>query len=335
MNKVNLDLITNATKSNIEQTTKKLTDSTVDISYVRDSLESIPREMRLEKVCAKDDKGLTMLHKAANDPDLLKLILGYLPEEHRLDAVKVIKNFGVTVLHMAKSNIKSLNAILESLPYESRLDAVKIANNYGDSVLHWKAKNSEALKAILERLPERHRIKAVLVANNHGSTVLHWAAKSPESLKVILDLLYEDQRFEAVTIESGLGCTVLHKAAEDIESIKVILERLPLEQRLQAIQVKEKRSGRMVFDLLNQKRDLLPIILKDITAHGLADIAKVFPRILGSQMNQQGLRKLRNSIDRLRMVPSEHKSEIIDSMIDELENNLNEYLLASIGNEGY
>jgi hypothetical protein len=66
------------------------------------------------------------LHKAASNPESLKVILELYPEKDRLEAVRVTNNDEDTVLHKAASNPESLKVILELLPEKDRLALLKI-----------------------------------------------------------------------------------------------------------------------------------------------------------------------------------------------------------------
>lgn len=211
---------------------------TNDLDIIYEVLKSIPNNnilaQRLAAVKMPDDYGWTILHHAADDPELLEVILELLRKDQRLAAIQVLaENIkGTTVLHLAVNNLESFETILALLPKKDRLPALQLADEDGNTLLHQAAGNPKFFKALLELLPVNDKLTALRLTDKNGDTVLHQAAGNPKFLKAILGLLLENQRLIALEVTDRDGVPVLYHAAENPQSLKAILGLLPELQRL-------------------------------------------------------------------------------------------------------
>ena len=147
------------------------------ISLLTSVLDLYDSSELLDTIKQKDSRGVTILHRAATNPEALKIILASLPEEQRLEAVKEKDEYGNNVLHLAVENPEALNVILALYPEEQRLEAVKEKDRNGSNILHRAATNPAALNVILASLPEEQRLEAVKAKDKDGRSVLRGSRK--------------------------------------------------------------------------------------------------------------------------------------------------------------
>jgi len=157
-----------------------------------------------------EGSGQTVLHAAAKDPDLLKVMLALYPNEQRLEAVKEKNEMDSSVLHFSARNPESLRIILAIYPEEERLIALNEKDKYGATVLHKTIGNPESLKLILSTYPETIKEK-----DNTGRTALASAVNGNQldSLQIIFETLTPNQLLEALNERDHQDQTPLQLAA--------------------------------------------------------------------------------------------------------------------------
>lgn len=225
-------------------------------------LELIPEDQRLEALMLANKSGRgTLLQIVAKKPESLREVLGLIPKDQLLDTPMLAHKYGTTLLHQATDHPDSLKAILEIYPENQRLNVMMIPNQYGNKILHREAFRPNFLKLLLEHLPEDQRLDALMLTNTtNGQTALFTAASNPESLKVILELISTDQLLNAPILAQQYGTTLLHAVASDPESLKAILEIYSAGPRLEVLMLADK-SGQTVLHKAAANYDSLTLIL--------------------------------------------------------------------------
>lgn len=90
-------------------------------------LASLPESQRLVAVKQAVLQGYTVLHKAVDQPEILKIILALYPQNQRFSALTVAQEgYFETVVNLAKDKPKSLKALLECLSEHQRLQLLKM-----------------------------------------------------------------------------------------------------------------------------------------------------------------------------------------------------------------
>ena len=196
--------------SNFEATTYEI--------MISKMLLTLPESQRLKLVCRQDTcdrRGETVLHRVANCPQSLQLILSLLPESQRLQALSRENHYGHVVLHSAaySGNVDSIRLVLSKYPESQRLAAVTSQDINGRTALLIVANsgNSQSITTLLNLVPESQLLHAVNTENEHGFTALHYAGRSDSvgAIETILSLYPESQRLQALY---------------DLESIKYTLD---------------------------------------------------------------------------------------------------------------
>ncbi|WP_147286844.1 ankyrin repeat domain-containing protein [Legionella moravica] len=181
-------------------------------------INSISKPALAGALTLKNTFGETVLHGSANySPDVLKQLLDYLPEEARLDAVMMKDSYGNTVLHLIAQNRPDLLVqLLDCLPEASRASALEERNV--DTVFHNAVENTRYLLELQDYFPKAvvaEAAEAVMLKTPNEYTVLHLiAGNRPDLLVQLLDCLPEAARAGALLAQDYASNTVLHLIAE-------------------------------------------------------------------------------------------------------------------------
>ena len=220
----------------------------------------------------KNQIGNTLLHTAAMNFSSLKITLSLYPANEQLPALEEKNNDGNNVVHLATSHPDTLNTIISLYSKEQFLTVLQEVNNDGDSALHLAASNPASLQALLPLYPQNRLLDALMQKNKHGDNVLDRACNSsPEALKILLDSLSDEHKLTIINEKNIYGYTRLQWSIHKQQNLKIILQTLPETSRLSLV-LEEDAKGRNLLDRAENNPSLLTSIL-----HGFPELAPNLP----------------------------------------------------------
>ncbi|CAM4486165.1 MAG: hypothetical protein LEGION0403_FIIPPAGN_00339 [Legionella sp.] len=211
------------------------------------NLESLA-DKGLASVKTKDHAGNSVLHKAAGNPQSLKIVLELYPQDELLTALREINHNGETVLHLAARNEQSLQLLSSYFSSNELFTTAREKDKSGNTVLHCITANAPALSKLLSFYPDiEQKRKALQEKNKSGDTVLHSAVPYTDSLILLFALIHQKEQKAVLNLRNNDRATILLLALNYPEAITVIFNWLLPEHQAYAV----TEGGKYRYDLLH------------------------------------------------------------------------------------
>ncbi|MDR3501557.1 MAG: hypothetical protein P4L79_03145 [Legionella sp.] len=211
------------------------------------NLESLA-DKGLISVKTKDQSGNSVLHKAAENPQSLKMILELYPKDELLAALRETNHQGETVLHLAARNEHSLQLLSSYFSANELITTAREKDKSGNTALHRATANAPALSQLLSFYPNVEQQRKALQEKNHaGDTVFHKAVPYADSLVILLTLIHENEQRAVLNIKNNSGTTILLLALNYSAALNAIFKWLLPENQTYAV----TEGGKYRYDLLH------------------------------------------------------------------------------------
>ncbi|MFJ1268153.1 hypothetical protein ACD661_06260 [Legionella lytica] len=202
----------------------------------------------LVSVKTKDQSGNSVLHKAAGNPQSLKMVLDLYPPDELLTALRETNHQGETVLHLAARNEQSLQLLFLYFSADELCTTARAKDRSGNTALHRATINARALSKLLSLYPNvKQQHKALQEKNNNGDTVFHRAVPDADSLVHLLALIPKEEQKAVLNIKNKDGVTILLLALKYPEALHAIFNWLLPENQTYAV----TEGGQQRYDLLH------------------------------------------------------------------------------------
>ncbi|STY33132.1 ankyrin repeat domain-containing protein [Legionella worsleiensis] len=201
---------------------------------------------RIKAIIARNKNGDTILHEiVSRNPETLQWLLNYLS----LSDVMSKDKWGYPLLHKVANNPPILLVLLDFIPDTAKADTAKTCNNYGETIAHRVAHIPESRSLFFKWLPQTEYFAVLMARNKSNLTVLELIAKNDcDMLIQLLDSLSETEKYAALIARYENGQTLLHLLVETHPSYLIqLMDYLPEDERMATLITRRRRSGKYRF----------------------------------------------------------------------------------------